>query len=117
MNTNNTIFNIGGDLNAQNVAGGDMVSIANESVQQLKQDNAGLAVVLEQIIALARQGGVFTTEQSTELLGAVDAVAKEPTKENTGKLLETLRTLAGVVSVASAATKLPELIVMVSSWL
>ncbi len=117
MNTNNTIFNIGRDLNAQNVAGGDLVSIANESVQQLKQDNAELADVLEQIIALARQQGAFTTEQSTKLLGAVDAVAKEPTKENKGRLLDTLKTLAGFVSVASAATKLPELITVVSSWL
>lgn len=117
MNTSNTTFNIGRDLNAQNVAGGNMVAVANESVQQLKQDNAALADVLEQIIALTREQGALTTEQSTTLLGAVDAVAKEPTNENKGKLLDTLKTLAGVVSVASAATKLPELIAVVSSWL
>ena len=116
MSTNNTTFNIGRDLNAQNVAGGDMVAIANESVQQLKQEDAGVANVLEQIIALAREKGAFTAEQSTELLVAVDAVAKEPSQENKGKLLDKMKALAGVVSVASAATKLPELIAVVSSW-
>lgn len=117
MNTNHTTFNIGRDLNAQNVAGGDMVAIANESVQQLKQDNAALADVLEQIIALTRAEGAFDKQQSTQLLQAVDAVAKDPSRENKGKLFDTLKTLAGVVSVASAATKLPELIAVVSSWL
>ena len=116
MSTNNTTFNIGRDLNAQNVAGGDMVAIANESVQQLKQEDAGVANVLEQIISLAREKGAFTAEQSTELLVAVDAVAKEPSQENKGKLLDKMKALAGVVSVASAATKLPELIAVVSSW-
>ena len=93
-----------------------MVAIANESVQQLKQEDAGVANVLEQIIALAREKGAFTAEQSTELLVAVDAVAKEPSQENKGKLLDKMKALAGVVSVASAATKLPELIAVVSSW-
>ena len=117
MTTNNTTFNIGRDLNAQNVAGGDMVAIANESVQQIKLDNVALAEVLEQIIALTREQGAFTIEQSAELLEAVDAVAKQPTRESKKKLLDTLKTLAGVVNVASAATKLPELIAVVSSWL
>lgn len=113
----NTTFNIGRDLNAQNVAGGDMIAIDNESVQSLRQSEPDVAEVLEQIIALTREQGVLTREHSTQLLEAVNAVAKEPTKENKGKLLDKLKTAASVVSVASAATKLPELIAIVSSWL
>jgi hypothetical protein len=116
ITVSNTI-NVGRDLNAQNVAGGDLVAIANDSVQKLKHQDAEVAEVLEQIIALTKEQNAFDPQQSAQLLAAVDNVAKEPTASNKGKLLETLKLVASGVSVASAATKIPALITTVSAWL
>lgn len=116
ITVNNNTINVGGNLTAQNVAGGDLVAIANESVQQLKRRDADVAAVLEQIIALTKERDAFDKEQTALLIAAVNAVAKEPTPANKGKLLDILKSLASTVSVASAATKVPELIATVSSW-
>lgn len=114
---NNTI-NVGGNLTAQNVAGGDLSAVDNESVIQLQQQDADMAGVFEQIIALTKERDAFDARQTAQLIGAVNAVAKEPTLANKGELLSTLKAAASSVSaVANAATKLPELIALVSSWI
>jgi hypothetical protein len=114
---NNNTINVGGNLTAQNISGGDLFAVANESVQQLKQKDADVASVLEQIIALTKGRDAFDNEQTAQLISAVSAVAREPTPANKGKLLDTLKAVASTVSDISATTNLPELIALVSSWL
>jgi hypothetical protein len=113
---NNTI-NVSGNLTAQNVAGGDIHAVANESVQQLKHQDANMAGVLEQIIALTKERDAFDRDQIAQVIAAVKAVASEPTWSNKSRLLSTLKAVGRTVSVASAAMKLPEFISTVSSWL
>lgn len=112
---NSTTFNIGGNLNAQNVSGGNMVAFDNQKIEILKHENPDIGNILEQIVALTRDQSNLSDAQVAHISAAVNAVASQPTSTNKGKLLEALKSLSGVITIGAGAVKLPELIEKLST--
>ena len=100
----------GRDINAQNVAGGDVFATANTAVQRLATDRSSEKALLTQVLDYASSGSVSPDEASL-ISNRVKAVAEEPTNANRIGLLETLKTVAeGTAAVGTAGAGLAGLI-------
>lgn len=97
INMGNT-FKAGGNINAQNLAGGDMIGSANAAVQHLEQSDAATAQVLMQVLAMVQSAK--TVPGGSEVADAVKRVAEAPTVENKKSLLERVK---GFATAAAAA--------------
>lgn len=113
---NNTNFNIG-QMNAQNVAGGNLTSVSNTSRQTIEANQSTVDSVLYEVRELAKQIGTLEGHISGNMIAAADAVQQRPTAENKTSLLKILNGAAGAISIGAAASKIPELVTQVSSWL
>lgn len=102
-------LNVGGSLNAQNVAVGDMINSANAAIQRLERTDAGTVEVLRDVLAML--GNSPTKAGGAELVAAVEKIAKEPTAENKDGLVETLRGFgAKAAALGSAVVGIDKLI-------
>lgn len=99
MNSPN--ISIGGSVNAQTVAFGDMYDSANAAVQQLERSNEGAAQTLQQVLAMLAASNV--QDGRVELAQAVDAVAKSPSAENKRGLIDRIKAFGTAASVAGTA--------------
>lgn len=91
-------FNAGRDINAQAIAGGDMIDSANAAVQHLERSDEATAKVLKEVLAFLE--GSKDVPGNAEAAEAVKAVAADPSEANKKSLLERLK---GYVSNAAAA--------------
>lgn len=106
-----------GDINAQNVVGGDMIASANAAVQSISTTKTNDREVLEAVIAFVTKHPLDA--QSKELvLKTVEQAAKDPSPENKSGVLKALKSVGGAVAtVGAAAGGYAELIDLVSGWL
>lgn len=89
-------LNVGGNLNAQNVALGDMVDSANAAVQQLKHSDAGTASSLQQVLAMLAASN--SVQGRDEVVAAVEKVAQAPTPATKATLVEKIKAYASSAS-------------------
>lgn len=111
--TNGNSFNIGGNLNAQNVAGGDIVESAHGAVQNISAANGSDKEVLETVLQFLRNVDQSLPEVQAAY-GAVAAAAKIPSKENKTSLFGALKGLSKVVAFGGG---LAEIIALVGPWI
>ncbi len=93
-------LNIGGNLNAQNVAMGDMVNSANAAVQQLESSDAGTAQALQKVLEMLAASKLVPGRD--EVAAAVEKVAQAPTQANKATLVDRIKTYAS--SAVAAGT-------------
>jgi len=97
---NNASLSVGRDLNAQNVAVGDMIASANSAVQQLERSDQGTAQALQQVLAML--GNSNFEAGRADVVKAVSNVAVAPTEANKKSLLERLKDYAKAAATAGA---------------
>ncbi|MCO7727049.1 HEAT repeat domain-containing protein [Brucella intermedia] len=113
---NGPIFNVGGNLSAQNFVVGDMINSAHGAVQKMDAGHAADKEVLELVLKFV--GSHLPGDNGKEIVAAVEATAKEPSKANKERLLGLMKglaqgtTLAGVV-VSEAA----EIASTIAGWI
>lgn len=111
-----TTFNIAGNLNAQNVSGGDIVNIASKSIQSMQQSDPETAKTLEEIVHEVSNLDIDDHKKNA-VYDCVNRVAETPSTDNKKKLFDILNDIASIVTISTAAGKLPALIAIVSAWL
>ncbi len=111
-----TTFNVGRDLNAQNLAGGDMIGSANAAVQHLERSDEGTAQALKQVLAMLERAK--EAPDSSAVAEAVKQVAEAPTAENKKSLLERVKGwVAGAAAAGTIVTDADKVIQAVSGLL
>jgi hypothetical protein len=107
-------FNVGGNLNAQNLAGGDMIGSANAAVQQLQRSDEGAAEALKMVLDMLERSK--DAPGSSEVAAAVKQVADAPTPENKKSLLERVKGwVAGAAAAGTIVTGADKVILVLSS--
>lgn len=104
---------VGGNLQAQNVAAGDMVDSAHNAVQNIQSVRAADKEVLDQVLQFLRSADP-SEPAVRDAYAALENAANNPIGENKKGLLSSLRKLG---PVASAGGGLAEIISLVSSWI
>lgn len=100
VTNNNARLNVGGNLNAQNVAVGDMIASANSAIQRLERSDQGTAQALQQVLAMLANSN-FEAGRA-DVVKAVNDVAAAPTEANKQSLLERLKGYAKAAVTAGA---------------
>ena len=91
-------INAGRDINAQAVAGGNIIGSANAAIQKLERTDAVTAKALKEVLAILEISK--NSPGNAEIAEAVKAVAGAPTTANKKSLLERLK---GYTTAAAAA--------------
>jgi hypothetical protein len=116
MSPGNT-FNVGRDLNAQNVVGGDMIASANAAVQRLSADRKNDREILEAVMAFVN-GASIGSEMKAEIGRTVELAANDPTPENKNSVMKALKSAGSAIgTVGAAAGGYAEIINLVSGWI
>ena len=127
VTVNNNTFNVGRDIVAQNVAGGNASAVASRSNQIFGPSNGEIASILERVISLSRERDLAGDECAGKLVAAAEDVSRAPTHAAKRNLLDVLKSASKIVAIGSAAAadvgslastaeKIKGLIDAVSSW-
>ena len=109
-------FNVGRDLNAQNLVGGSVKDATLYAVQNLPPERTDDRQILERVIEFTKTEGL-PPEVSDNLLKQVRAVSDEATADNKHRLLDSLVTAGKAVGGAGAAIAgVSKLIEVVHHW-
>lgn len=115
---NQTNFNAGGNIQGQNLVGGDMIGSANQAVQTMSNVRRDEQAALANMLDFAKTSAEISHDQKARIAGAVEAVAKDDSKSSKGALLDSLKWVAGgVAAMSSAATQIDKFVEIVSKWL
>ncbi|GAB6970550.1 hypothetical protein [Methylobacterium phyllosphaerae] len=104
-------FNVGRDLNAQNVAGGDIVAEAVSAVQSLPKSSD--QAMLDRVLQFASSAEIPSPERE-KVAGAVEAAATKPGPESRKGVLAALKGLGSVVGTVAGLAEISE---AVQEWL
>lgn len=97
---NSPTLNVGGNLNAQTVAVGDMFNSANAAVQQLSRADQGAADALREVLKMLASASVPGHQEVVE---AVEKVAKAPSAESKKGLVDKLKDYGAKASALGSA--------------
>ncbi|WP_128937037.1 hypothetical protein [Bradyrhizobium zhanjiangense] len=115
VNKGNSL-SIGGNVQAQNIVAGDMISSANAAVQNMTAQQAADREVLSAILQFVEKATI-SQEQRQAISSAVVAAAQQPNPENKGRLLSVLKGLVGgAATVATIGGGYAEIIELVAKW-
>ena len=106
-----------GDINAQNVVGGDMIGSANAAVQSISTTRGSDREVLEAVISFIT-GSSLDARSKDLVLKTVEQAAKDPSPANKSGVLQALKSLGGsVATIGAAAGGYAEVVSLVTGWL
>lgn len=82
-------FNIGGDLNAQNLVTGNMIGSANAAVQQMNRTHESAHQLLSEVLVMLQQSRI--EDGKLEVAQAVKKLADNPSTDNKDGLINMLK--------------------------
>lgn len=110
-------FNAGRDINAQNIAGGDVIAKTGRAIQNIAPENRAQQDVLQEILELLSSKKIDGSH-ATQIAEATHGVATSSTEQNKKKLIDTLRTVKDSSALAAgAAAQVDKLVDIVRSWM